>query len=442
MFQSLTEKFERVFAGIRSRGKLSEDDVRETAKEVRRALLEADVNFRVVKDFVARIETRLVGEEVHKSFTPEQQIVRVVNEELAALLGGTVAPFHLKRPTSVVMVVGLQGSGKTTFCAKLAALLRKQGRKPLLVGLDVYRPAAMDQLEILGRQIGVPVARAEKGETDVLALWRRAKETGVQKLCDTLILDTAGRLHVDLDMMAEIEALRAAADPEETLLVLDSMTGQEAVNVATAFQERVAVSGIVLTKLDGDARGGAALSVRAVTGVPIRFAGTGEKLSDLEPFYPERMAGRILGMGDVMSLIEKTQQSIDVNEAAALEKKVRAQSFDMQDFLGEIRRIQKMGPLEDMLKMIPGASRMIPQGASIDPKHMKRVEAIICSMTPQERARPHLMDGSRRKRIARGSGTTVQDVNSLLRQFEEMKKMMKMVGKMQKTKKKGKRLPF
>jgi signal recognition particle subunit SRP54 len=442
MFQSLTEKFERVFAGIRSRGKLSEDDVRETAKEVRRALLEADVNFRVVKDFVARIETRLVGEEVHKSFTPEQQIVRVVNEELAALLGGTVAPFHLKRPTSVVMVVGLQGSGKTTFCAKLAALLRKQGRKPLLVGLDVYRPAAMDQLEILGRQIGVPVARAEKGETDVLALWRRAKDTGVQKLCDTLILDTAGRLHVDLDMMAEIEALRAAADPEETLLVLDSMTGQEAVNVATAFQERVAVSGIVLTKLDGDARGGAALSVRAVTGVPIRFAGTGEKLSDLEPFYPERMAGRILGMGDVMSLIEKTQQSIDVNEAAALEKKVRAQSFDMQDFLGEIRRIQKMGPLEDMLKMIPGASRMIPQGASIDPKHMKRVEAIICSMTPQERARPHLMDGSRRKRIARGSGTTVQDVNSLLRQFEEMKKMMKMVGKMQKTKKKGKRLPF
>jgi signal recognition particle subunit SRP54 len=418
MFQSLTEKFERVFAGIRARGKLSESDVRDTAKEVRRALLEADVNFRVVKDFVARIETRLVGEEVHKSFTPEQQIVRVVNEELTALLGGTEAPFHLKRPTSVIMVVGLQGSGKTTFCAKLAAMLRKRGRKPLLVGLDVYRPAAMDQLEILGRQINVPVARAEKGETDVLALWRRAKDTGVQKLCDTLILDTAGRLHIDAEMMAEIEALRAAADPEETLLVLDSMTGQEAVNVATAFQERVKVSGIVLTKLDGDARGGAALSVRAVTGIPIRFAGTGEKLSDLEPFYPERMASRILGMGDVMSLIEKTQQSIDVADAAALEKKVRSQSFDMQDFLGEIRRIQKMGPLEDMLKMIPGASRMIPQGATIDPKHMRRVEAIICSMTPQERARPHLLDGSRRKRIARGSGTDVQSVNQLLRQFE------------------------
>ena len=441
MFQSLTEKFERVFAKIRSRGKLSEEDVRETAKEVRRALLEADVNFRVVKDFTARIEERLIGEEVQKSFTPEQQIVRVVNDELTQLLGGTVAPFHLKRPTSVIMVVGLQGSGKTTCCAKLAAMLRKRGRKPLLVGLDVYRPAAMDQLEILGKQINVPVARAEKGETDVLALWRRAQETGIQKLCDTLILDTAGRLHVDEEMMAEIEALKKASDPEETLLVLDSMTGQEAVNVASAFNERVQVSGIVLTKLDGDARGGAALSVRAVTGVPIRFAGMGEKLSDLEPFYPERMASRILGMGDVMSLIEKTQQNIDLDEAAALEKKVRSQSFDMQDFLGEIRRIQKMGPLEDMLKMIPGASRMIPQGAQVDPKHMKRVEAIIYSMTPEERARPHLMDGSRRKRIAKGSGTQVQDVNALLKQFEEMKKMMKMVGNLQK-KKKGKRLGF
>jgi len=441
MFQSLTEKFERVFARIRSRGKLSEEDVRETAKEVRRALLEADVNFRVVKDFTARIEARLIGEEVQKSFTPEQQIVRVVNDELTQLLGGTVAPFHLKRPTSVIMVVGLQGSGKTTFCAKLAAMLRKRGRKPLLVGLDVYRPAAMDQLEILGKQINVPVARADNGETDVLALWRRAQETGIQKLCDTLILDTAGRLHVDEEMMAEIAALSRAADPEETLLVLDSMTGQEAVNVASAFKERVQVSGIVLTKLDGDARGGAALSVRAVTGVPIRFAGTGEKLSDLEPFYPERMASRILGMGDVMSLIEKTQQSIDVNEAAALEKKVRSQSFDMQDFLGEIQRIKKMGPLDEMLKMIPGASRMMPQGAQVDPKHMKRVEAIIYSMTPEERARPHLMDGSRRKRIAKGSGTTVQDVNALLKQFEEMKKMMKMVGNLQKRKK-GRRLGF
>jgi len=312
MFTSLTEKFEKVFAAIRSRGKLSEDDIRETMREVRRALLEADVNFRVVKDFVTRVEARLIGDEVHKSFTPEQQIIRVVNEELTELLGGTAAPFHLKQATSVVMVVGLQGSGKTTFCAKLAALLRKRGRRPLLVGLDVYRPAAMDQLEILGRQIAVPVARGGKDDTDVVKLFERAKDVAVEKLCDTLILDTAGRLHVDEEMMQEIERLRAAASPEETLLVLDSMTGQEAVNVASAFQERLAVSGVVLTKLDGDARGGAALSLRAVTGTPIRFAGTGEKLSDLEPFHPDRMASRILGMGDVLSLIEKTQQAIDV----------------------------------------------------------------------------------------------------------------------------------
>jgi len=439
MFQSLTEKFDRVFAGIRARGKLSEGDVRETVREVRRALLEADVNFRVVKQFVTRIEERLIGEEVHKSFTPEQQIVRVVNEELTALLGGTAAPFHLTQATSVVMVVGLQGSGKTTFCAKLAALLRKRGRKPLLVGLDVYRPAAMDQLEILGRQISVPVARGGKDDTDVVALFRRAQDIAREKLCDTLILDTAGRLHVDAEMMAELERLRLVAGPEETLLVLDSMTGQEAVNVATAFQERVAVTGIVLSKLDGDARGGAALSVRAVTGTPIRFAGTGEKLSDLESFHPDRMASRILGMGDVLSLIEKTQEGIDLEDAEKLQKKLRSQSFDLSDFLGEVRRLKKMGPLDDILKMIPGASRAMGQGFAIDPRQLGRVEAIICSMTPEERARPHLIDGNRRKRIARGSGTAVQDVNQLLRQFEQMKKMMKTMGRMPKNRK---RLPF
>ena len=439
MFQSLTEKFDRVFAGIRARGKLSEGDVRETVREVRRALLEADVNFRVVKQFVTRIEERLIGEEVHKSFTPEQQIVRVVNEELTALLGGTAAPFHLTQATSVVMVVGLQGSGKTTFCAKLAALLRKRGRKPLLVGLDVYRPAAMDQLEILGRQISVPVARGGKDDTDVVALFRRAQDIAREKLCDTLILDTAGRLHVDAEMMAELERLRLVAGPEETLLVLDSMTGQEAVNVATAFQERVAVTGIVLTKLDGDARGGAALSVRAVTGTPIRFAGTGEKLSDLEPFHPDRMASRILGMGDVLSLIEKTQEGIDLEDAEKLQKKLRSQSFDLSDFLGEVRRLKKMGPLDDILKMIPGASKAMAQGFAIDPRQLGRVEAVICSMTPEERARPHLIDGNRRKRIARGSGTAVQDVNQLLRQFEQMKKMMKTMGRMPKNRK---RLPF
>ena len=440
MFQSLTEKFDRVFAALRARGKLSEGDIRDAVREVRRALLEADVNFRVARDFVARVETRLVGEEVHKSFTPAQQVVRVVNEELTALLGGVVAPFHLKDATSVVMVVGLQGSGKTTFAAKLAAMLRKRGRRPLLVGLDVYRPAAMEQLEILGKQIAVPVARGGEGDTDVIALWRRAQDVARDRLCDTLILDTAGRLHVDDEMMRELEALREVARPEATLLVLDSMTGQEAVNVAAAFQGRLAVTGIVLSKLDGDARGGAALSVRAVTGTPILFASVGEKLSDLEPFHPDRMAGRILGMGDVLSLIEKTQAAIEVGEAEKLEGRLRSQSFDLSDFLGEIRRLKKMGPLDDILKLIPGMSKAMPAGAAIDPRQLGRVEAIISSMTPEERARPHLIDGSRRKRIARGSGTTVQDVNALLRQFEQMKKMMKTMGRMQKLKRK--QLPF
>ena len=440
MFQSLTEKFDRVFAALRARGKLSEGDIREAVREVRRALLEADVNFRVARDFVARVETRLVGEEVHKSFTPAQQVVRVVNEELTALLGGAVAPFHLKDATSVVMVVGLQGSGKTTFAAKLAAMLRKRGRRPLLVGLDVYRPAAMEQLEILGKQIAVPVARGGEGDTDVIALWRRAQDVARDRLCDTLILDTAGRLHFDDEMMRELEALREVARPEATLLVLDSMTGQEAVNVASAFQGRLAVTGIVLSKLDGDARGGAALSVRAVTGTPIQFASVGEKLSDLEPFHPDRMAGRILGMGDVLSLIEKTQAAIEVGEAEKLEGRLRSQAFDLSDFLGEIRRLKKMGPLDDILKLIPGMSKAMPAGAAIDPRQLGRVEAIISSMTPEERTRPHLIDGSRRKRIARGSGTTVQDVNALLRQFEQMKKMMKTMGRMQKLKRR--QLPF
>jgi len=440
LFQSLTEKFDRLFAGLRARGTLSENDIRDAMRDVRRALLEADVNFRVARDFTARVEERLIGEEVHKSFTPAQQVVRVVNEELTTLLGGSAAPFHLTHATSVVMVVGLQGSGKTTFSAKLAASLRKRGRKPLLVGLDVYRPAAMDQLEILSKQISVPIARGQAGETDVMALFKRAQDVAREKLCDSLILDTAGRLHVDEDMMRELETLASVARPEHTLLVLDSMTGQEAVNVASAFHGRLKVTGVVLSKLDGDARGGAALSVRSVTGVPIVFASVGEKLSDLEPFHPDRMAGRILGMGDVMSLIEKTQETIDVAEAALAEKRLRSQNFDLSDFLGELQRLKKMGPLDDLLKMIPGMSQAMSKGFSVDTKQFGRSEAIICSMTPEERARPHLIDGSRRKRIARGSGTAVQDVNQLLKQFEQMKKMMKTVGRMQKQKRK--RLPF
>jgi signal recognition particle subunit SRP54 len=358
--------------------------------------------------------------------------VKIVNEELTGLLGGTAVPFDLKEPLSTVMVIGLQGSGKTTFCAKLANFVRKKGRNPLLVGLDVYRPAAMDQLDILGRQINVPVSRGGSGESNVAGLFDRARAEARTKMCDTMILDTAGRLHIDEEMMAELDMLKSLAKPEETLLVLDSMTGQEAVNVAQTFKERLDYTGVVLTKLDGDARGGAALSVTAVTGARIRFASVGEKLVDLELFHPDRMAGRILGMGDMLSLIEKAQETMDTEKAEELEKRLRDQAFTLNDFLGELRRVKKMGPLDDLLKMIPGASKAMSKGFSVDPKGLDRVEAIINSMTSDERVRPQIIDGSRRKRIARGSGTSVQDVNQLLKQFQEMKRMMRQMGKMQK----------
>ena len=438
MFSSLSQKFDGIFSRLRSRGKLTEKDVKETTREVRRALLEADVNFRVAKQFVARIEERLVGEEVVKSFTPAQQVVKIVNEELTELLGGTAVPFQLQSADATVMVVGLQGSGKTTFCAKLANFLRKKGRKPLLVALDVYRPAAADQLEILGRQIDMPVARGDANEKDVAKLFAHAQNVARERMCDTMILDTAGRLHIDDVMMQELETLKSAAAPEETLLVLDSMTGQEAVNVAAAFKERLDFSGVVLTKLDGDARGGAALSVRSVTGVPIRFAGMGEKLGDLDIFHPDRLAGRILGMGDMLSLIEKTQDALDAENAEKLEQRIREQSFDLSDFLEELKRVKNMGPLDDLLKMIPGMSKAMTKGLAVDPKQLDQIEAIINSMTLAERARPQIIDGSRRKRIARGSGTTVQAVNQLLKQFQQMKKMMKNMSKMQKRMK----MPF
>jgi len=438
MFSSLSQKFEGIFSKIRSRGKLSEKDIKETSREVRRALLEADVNFKVVKQFVARIEERLQDEGVVKSFTPAQQIIKIVNEELTGLLGGAAVPFQLQGGFSTVMVVGLQGSGKTTFCAKLANFLRKKGRKPLMAALDVYRPAAMDQLEILGRQIDIPVSRGQEGDKDVRALYEKAKAEAHDRMCDTLILDTAGRLHIDDVMMGELEMLKENSGPEEILLVLDSMTGQEAVNVARSFKERIEYTGVVLTKLDGDARGGAALSVAAVTGSKIRFAGVGEKLADLEVFHPDRMAGRILGMGDMLSFIEKAQESIDLGDAEQLEKRIRDQAFTLSDFLGELKRIKKMGPLDDLLKMIPGFSKAMTKGLNVDPKDIDRVEAIINSMTEDERLKPQIIDGSRRKRIARGSGTTVQAVNQLLKQFQQMKKMMKQMGKTQK----GMKLPF
>jgi len=438
MFSSLSQKFEGIFSRLRSRGKLSEKDIKETSREVRRALLEADVNFKVVKQFVARIEERVVGEDVAKSFTPAQQIVKIVNEELTELLGGTAVPFQLQGGFAAVMVVGLQGSGKTTFCAKLANFLRKKGRKPMMAALDVYRPAAMDQLEILGRQIDIPVSRGASDDKNVRELFEKAKREAQESMCDTLILDTAGRLHIDNDMMAELEMLKERAAPEETLLVVDSMTGQEAVSVAETFKDRLDYTGVVLTKLDGDARGGAALSVAAVTGSKIRFAGEGEKVGDLDIFYPDRMAGRILGMGDMLSLIEKAQESIDLEDAEQLEKRLREQSFTLSDFLGELKRIKKMGPLDDLMKMIPGFSKAMTKGMSVNPKEIDRVEAIINSMTVDERMRPQIIDGSRRKRIARGSGTSVQSVNQLLKQFQQMKKMMKQMGKMQK----GMKLPF
>jgi signal recognition particle subunit SRP54 len=438
MFTSLSQKFDGIFSKLRSRGKLSEKDIKETSREVRRALLEADVNFRVAKQFVTKIEERVTGEAVRKSFTPAQQIIKIVNEELTGLLGGAAVPFQLQSGFSAVMVVGLQGSGKTTFCAKLANFLRKKGRKPMMVALDVYRPAAMDQLEILGRQVDVPVSRGDAGDRNVKKLFEAARDEAREKMCDTLILDTAGRLHIDEEMMAELEMLKGLADPEETLLVLDSMTGQEAVSVAKTFGERLDYTGVVLTKLDGDARGGAALSVTSVTGARIRFAGTGEKLNDLDIFHPDRMAGRILGMGDMLSLIEKTQETMDLEHAEKLEQQLREQAFTLGDFLEELKRIKKMGPLDDLLKMIPGMSKAMTKGLSVDPRDLDRIEAIINSMTVEERLKPQIIDGSRRKRIARGSGTSVQAVNRLLKQFQEMKKMMKRMGKMQK----GFKLPF
>lgn len=440
MFTDLTQKLDEILSRLRNKGKISEKDISETSKEVRRALLEADVNYRVVRDFVARVEKRAMSEDVIKSFTSAQQIVKIVHEELTGLLGGEAKPFALKGAEAAVMVVGLQGSGKTTFVAKLGLFLKKKGRKPLLVALDVYRPAAMEQLEILGRQVDLPVARGAANETNVKSIYESARKRARDLMCDTLILDTAGRLHVDDEMMRELEDLKALSRPEEILLVLDSMTGQEAVRVAEVFQERLGITGLVLTKLDGDARGGAALSVATVTDARIRFASVGEKLGDLEVFHPDRMAGRILGMGDVLSLIEKTQENIDVERAKKLEKSLREQTFSLGDFLEELKRLRKMGPIEDVLKMVPGFSKAAVKGLQVDDRQFVEAEAIINSMTAAERLRPQIIDGSRRKRIARGSGTTVQSVNRLLNEFQEMKKMMKLLGARPRGRKV--RLPF
>jgi len=437
MFDSLTEKFDAVFKKLRGHGRLTEENIQEALREVRLVLLEADVNFRVVKDFVAVVRERAVGQDVLKSLTPAQQVVKVVREELARLMGeGENNTLDLSaRPPVPVMLCGLQGAGKTTTCGKLALKLRRDKRNPLLVPADIYRPAAIEQLKTLGRQLGVEVYDSQPGQ-DPVAICREARRYAELNGFDTLILDTAGRLHIDDALMQELERIVAEVEPREILFVADAMTGQDAVNVAQSFNERLAISGVILTKLDGDARGGAALSIRAVCGKPIKLIGMGEKLDALESFHPDRMAQRILGMGDVLSLIEKAQAAVDVEQAAAMEQKLRQEGFNLETFRDQLQAVKKMGSMESLLKMIPGAGKALKQmeGAQIPDKELKKIEAIINSMTPRERSDHRILNGSRRLRIARGSGTSVQDVNQLMKRFTEAQKMMK---KMQKLGPKG-----
>ncbi|MDD3642771.1 MAG: signal recognition particle protein [Candidatus Krumholzibacteria bacterium] len=428
MFQDLGDKFARVFKELRGHGKVREQHVQAAMKEVRRALLEADVNYKVVKEFVGRVGERALGQSVLSSLTPDQQIMGIVHEELVRLLGSVPAPLTLSGSPAAVMVCGLQGAGKTSFCAKLAASLTARGRRPLLVAADIHRPAAVRQLVVLADQIGVP-AHAPGTSIPATEIVRGGVAEARRTLRDTLIVDTAGRLHIDQGMMEELAAVKETLDPEHVLLVLDAMTGQEAVAVAREFRDRITCSGVVLTKLDGDSRGGAALSVRAVTGVPIQFVCVGEKVGDLEPFFPDRMAGRILGMGDVASLVDKARETIDEKEARELERKLRRESFTLEDFLDQLQRLKKMGPVDQLIGLLPGMKVKGALAPDVGEGELKKVEAIIRSMTSEERRSPQLIGGSRRKRIARGSGTSVQDVNRMLDQFQQMRRMMSRVSK-------------
>ena len=424
MYESLTEKLANAFKKFRNKGKLSEKDVKEGMREIKLALLEADVNFKVVKGFINSVTERAVGAEVLESLVPAQQIVKIVNEELIALMGETQAKLEISsKPPTVVMMCGLQGSGKTTHSGKIAAMYKKQGKNPLLVACDIYRPAAIKQLEVVGEQIGVPVF--QMGTESPVKIAREAVKYASAKGYDMVFLDTAGRLHIDEVLMEELHKIKDEVNPTEILLVIDAMLGQDAVNVAESFNELLDITGVVLTKMDGDTRGGAALSVRYVTGKPIKFVGTGEKLDMIEPFYPDRMASRILGMGDVLSLIEKAEQAYDEKQAAELEKKIRENTFTLTDYLDQFRQIRKMGNIENLIGMIPGIKPGALKNAQIDEKALGRTEAIILSMTPREREKPDVINGSRKKRIAAGAGTTVEEVNKLLRQFEQMSKMMK-----------------
>ncbi len=436
-FEGLSQRLQDVFKKLRGKGKISEEDVNLAMREVRLALLEADVNFKVVKDFIKRVKDRAVGVEVLHSLTPGQQIIKIVHDEMTVLMGGSESKLTFNpRPPTIFMAVGLQGAGKTTTVAKLGKVLVKQGRKPLLAACDIYRPAAIKQLQVLGEQTGIPVFAM--GQNKPLDIARASIEYAKNRGCDTVILDTAGRLHIDSEMMDELVQIKEAIKPDEILLVVDAMTGQDAVNVSDHFNSQLGISGVILTKLDGDSRGGAALSVKAVTGCAIKLVGMGEKLDALEPFYPDRMASRILGMGDVLSLVEKAQANIDQVKAREMERKIREQEFTLEDFFDQMQQVKSMGPLDELLGMIPGMGKKLKgMPTSFDDKEIAHIEAIIQSMTKDEKRNPSIINGSRKKRIARGSGTRVQDVNRLLKQFEESRKMMKQIADMSKKGKKG-----
>ena len=422
-FEGLSSRLQEITRKIRGKSRITESDLKEMLREVKLALLEADVNYKIVKEFISTIQEKALGEEVLKSLTPGQQVVKIVKDEMIELLGGTESKINFTpNPPTIIMLVGLQGSGKTTTAGKLANLIRKQGKKPLLVACDVYRPAAIKQLQVVGAQLNIPVFANEQSK-DVVHIAKQAVNVAMSKLNDVIIIDTAGRLHIDEELMQELKNLKANIKPHEILLVVDSMTGQDAVNVAQSFNDNLGIDGIVLTKLDGDTRGGAALSVKKVTGRPIKFAATGEKLSDIEVFHPDRMTSRILGMGDMLSVIEKAEEAFDLEEAEKLEKQLRKKELDLDDYLAQLRQVKKMGSFSSLLKMIPGMSQI--KDLKVDDKEFVKIEAMICSMTTQEKRNTKLLNASRRQRIAKGSGTTVQDINKFIKSFEMTQKMMK-----------------
>lgn len=424
VFSGLGEKFKHVFDKLANRGKLDEYEIKQAMREIRIALLEADVNYNVVKDFIAKISERAKGEEITKSVTPGQQVIKIVNDELTDLMGAKNSKLEVSsKPPTIIMMCGLQGAGKTTMCGKLAALLKKQGKKPLLVACDIYRPAAINQLQVVGKNAGAEVF--ERGTQKPVKTAEQAVKHALSNGFDTVIIDTAGRLHINDDLMRELEDIKKALKPTEILLTVDAMTGQDAVTVATVFNERLDITGVILTKLDGDTRGGAALSIRAVTGKPIKFCGTGEKITDLEPFYPDRMASRILGMGDVVSLVEKAQEAMDDEMMRKMEKRVRDATFTLDDFLIQFESLKKMGGIGEVMQMLPGMSKYNINDKAIDEKRIERFKAIINSMTPKEREHPEIVKSSRRRRISLGSGTSIQEVNQLLKQFEQTRDLMK-----------------